>query len=341
MPDYRRFLLPVLYLSLALVSGVSVLQYTAQQFPWDFTINWVAAQGMRQGISLYAHDELRNLSLSLVGPHGATLFQDTYTSYIGLPSTALLMQPFTLLPFADAVTVYQVALLIAFGTSVYLTGLALPPESRVIGWVVGAVALRLFHPVLFSVGLGQVDALVMLSLAIGLLAASKQRWWLAGMGIGVAALLKVSPVLLILYLLLKGKHQAVAGALLTALLLLSLSAVGGRADDLLIFARDVAPSLSAGSLHIQNQSLPGWLARLLSPETDLLTFTHGLGPSSLLGLPSAVAVTIAFYLKTRQREPASLDYGFLILVALLAGPITWDHYTSWAVLPLILLCNTR
>jgi hypothetical protein len=90
---------------------------------------------------------------------------------------------------------------------------------------------------------------------------------------------------------------------------------------------------------VQNQSLPAWLARLSLPEADLLAYGRGLGPFSPLGLLLGGLATLTLYLTRRKLPLSPLDYGFLVLAALLAGPLTWDHYTSWAVLSLVLLSD--
>jgi hypothetical protein len=341
MPSRKapRRLLPLLYLACALYFALSLYQHISRQPPWDYTVNWVAAQGLRQGISLYSPPQLHDLGLSLTGPYAQSLFLDPFTSYIGPPSTALLLLPLTFLPFAASITVYRVLVVLAFAASVYLAGLALPTNSRLTGWSVGGLALLCFQPVVLSLGLGQVDAFVMLALAAGVWAAGRERWWLAGAAIGFAALLKISPGLLLLYLLLRGKHKAVLGAAVTAVALLTLAALVGRPGDLWLFLSEVAPSLSTGSLHVQNQSLPAWLARLSLPEADLLAYGRGLGPFSPLGLLLGGLATLTLYLTRRKLPLSPLDYGFLVLAALLAGPLTWDHYTSWAVLSLVLLSD--
>jgi magnesium-transporting ATPase (P-type) len=75
------------------------------------------------------------------------------------------------------------------------------------------------------------------------------------------------------------------------------------------------------------------------PETDLLTFSRGLGAFSLIGLPLAGISTIVLWQVRRRSQLSNLDYSILILIGLLAGPITWDHYTSWSILALMLLVS--
>jgi hypothetical protein len=340
MPIRSRFiLLSVLFLGATVYFVVSLWKQFAMQEPWDFAINWTAAQSMRRGLSLYSPDDLRQLGQLLIGPDMVNVFRDPFTSYIGPPATAMLLLPFTLLRFPEAVLLYRIGLVLAFGASIFLAGLAFTPLHRMTAWVVGLFSLLLFQPVVLSIQLGQVDALVMLGLATSLWALGRGNWWLVGVGVGFATVLKISPAILILYLLLRGKRQAVAGAILTAAALLGAAAIAGRASDLWLFVHDVAPSLSNGTLHIQNQSLPAWFARIFSPDTDLMSYMHGLGGLSLLGLALALGGTVLFYWKTRSEEITLGHLGLLVLLALIAGPITWDHYVTWAILPGMLLVN--
>ncbi|NJM41048.1 MAG: hypothetical protein HC853_09865 [Anaerolineae bacterium] len=71
-------------------------------FAWDFAINWTAARGLLEGVSLYDWHSLQAIGITHIGPRMADLFQDPYTSYIGLPTTALFLLPFAPLPFTWA-----------------------------------------------------------------------------------------------------------------------------------------------------------------------------------------------------------------------------------------------
>jgi len=269
------------------------------------------------------------------------MFRDSFTGYIGPPTTALLLLPFTLLAFPQAVLTYRIVIGLVFVSSIVLTGLALPPRSRPLGWLVGTLAFLLFNPVIISIGLGQIDAWVMLALSAGILTSSKEKWALSGVFFGLATLLKVSPALIIFYLLLRGKRTPLVGALIGIVVALGLSVVIGKPDDLVVFIRDISPSLSNGSIHTQNQSLAAWLARLISPDTNLLNFNQGTTPFNLLVLVAicVALVLIAYFRRGRPFIPT--EYAPVILLALLAGPISWEHYATWAILALILTCDKR
>jgi hypothetical protein len=321
--------------------AISVWRHTQALSAWDFAVNWTAAQGLGQGISLYDREGLRHLGEQLIGPQMNAMFRDPFTSYIGPPSTALLYLPFTPFSFEVALLLYRVALLVAFGLSIYLAGLALPLESRVRGWGVGALAFAIFDPVALSFVLGQVDAWVLLGLALGVWASSRERWWLCGVGIGIAAVLKISPALLILYMFLRGKNRAVIASLLTVIALLAAGSLAAKPGDLALFLGGVATSVAGASLHTQNQSLPAWLARLILPNTDLLTFTIDIGVLRYLSIPIALGFAVFLAMKMRKEPFRVLELGLMIMVALVAGPLTWDHYTSWAIIALVLLSDAR
>jgi alpha-1,2-mannosyltransferase len=178
-------------------------------------------------------------------------------------------------------------------------------------------------------------------LALTAWALERNRWGLAGVGLGIATLLKISPGLLILYLLLRGKWKVTLTAALVVLALLASSILFVGPGTLQTFFQVVLPSLSQSSLHIENQSLPAWVARLFLPDTDLLDFDRGIGAFRYLTFFVAAAGIVLIWYMCRKEPWRPLECGAVILVALLAGPITWDHYVSWAIIALVLLADGR
>src|SRR6478609_2814869 len=113
---HKSLLVVIIALS-AIYFTFLVIRQCQSEPAWDFSINWTAAQGMRQGISLYSQDQLRILGQSLAGPAMDVMFRDSFTSYIGPPTTALLLLPFTLLAFPQAVLIYRIVIGLVFVSS--------------------------------------------------------------------------------------------------------------------------------------------------------------------------------------------------------------------------------
>jgi hypothetical protein len=306
-------------------------------FAWDYSINWTAAMALREGLSLYDRAALHQLAVSQIGSGAQALFNGRFTSFVGLPTTAILHLPFSVLPYEVSVVVYRWLALFAMLAAILLTGLALPAALRWRAWLAGVLCLLLWHAFSFSLQLGQVDAWVMLSLATAVFAASRSQWMLAGVAIAVAVLLKVSPVWLLLFCLLKRQWSMVFLASVFIGTGLFVSCWPQHGQDIQQFFTTVLPSLGNSPLHVQNQSLGAFLARLATPDTQLLSFAAGIGIWKAVGAGIAAALLLALHRATRGTALQAEDLAAVILLALLAGPLTWDHYLSWAVIPVMLL----
>lgn len=340
-PLFRRWLIALGVALAALYFAFHLWLRVSLGFAYDFAINWTGAVAQGEGISLYDHVTLHQLGLQLIGPEMADTFRETYNSYIGPPTTALMYRPFAGLPFGVGLSAYRLLSAAAFLLAILLTGLALPRPSRRLAWLVGLVMLLVSEASVASLQLGQVDAWIALALATSVLLASRRHEGAAGIGIGLAALLKVSPALIIVYCLLRGKVRMAATAVATVASLLALATLVGPPGDFHRFVTVVAPSLSAASLHIQNQSMAAWLARLAVPETNLTLFSAGLGAFVWLSVPIAAGLLGSAWNRWRQSALISLELGLLIVVSLLVGPLTWAHYASWALVSVVLVADRR
>lgn len=118
---------------------------------------------------------------------------------------------------------------------------------------------------------------------------------------------------------------------------LLIALIPNQGAALIAFATRVAPGLRGGSIHVRNQALGAWLAQLATPDTNLLDFTVGVGGWGNVGIGLVLGL-LGWYLYRHRSTPlTAAGMSTVILLALLAGPISWDHYLSWAVIPVVLL----
>jgi hypothetical protein len=325
--------------------GLGVVNVVATQWSLvtgeglDFDLNFVAAHRLVDGAALYDRHASRAEAIRLVGPETESSNQETFYSFIGPPATALVYAPFVGLDAGVAIDVWRVMSALLMVGAVALAAGALPPGSRLPAGLIGVGALLLSSPVARSIGNGQVDGIVMVGIALGLWAAARGRWGLAGVGLGVAAVLKISPVLLVVYLVARGKIRAGVTAAATMAGMVAAAACFGRPGELFTWARDVAPAISRASSNVENVSVPGWLARMVSTGNDLLANEPILQQWRALGLVAGAALLAGVWWRRRADAVVPLELAVVVLVALLAGPLTWDHYASWAVLPVVVLAD--
>lgn len=338
------FMLALLFFVLGLLFLYSFAHFVFKAFggfAWDFTINWTAALALHQNIPLYDAPALQTLAVTHIDGGMRQLFNGPFQRYISLPTTAMLLQPFRELPFELAVPLYRSVMVLALVTGTWLAARSHHNTATPLFSLLASLTLlALWQPAITSVQLGQMDGWIVLALGISLWATARNTPWLAGIGIGMAALLKISPAVLLCHCLLRRQWSTVLTGTVTILAGLFLCTLPPSGSDLATFVSQVMPALQQGTAHIQNQSLGAALARLAADSDAVMAFSSTAGLWQWAGLLPA-ALVLPWLAWTRRALPLHpQELGCCILLALLAGPISWDHYTSWALLPATLLLTS-
>ncbi len=229
------------------------------------------------------------------------------------------------------------ASLAALGLSLWLVFGALGYRDRPavrLGATLGVSALALAtEPVQQTLGLGQVNLLLMLLVTADLLVGDRTRWW-HGFGIGIAAGVKLTPLIFIPYLLLIRRYRQAA----TATAVFAATAALGYA----ILPRD-SGSYWADGLFLKanrivflgtrgNQSLRGIVTRLAG------SVSSGTVPWVAAAVVVVIAglVTAALLYRAGQPVPAMLACA---VTGLLVSPLSWDHHWVWVAPGIALLAH--
>jgi alpha-1,2-mannosyltransferase len=194
-----------------------------------------------------------------------------------------------------------------------------------------AVALWL-EPVWQTLSYGQVN-LILMFIIVADLCQSDSRWW-KGIGVGLAAGIKLTPLIFIPYLLLtrRDRAAAVAAATFGLTVAASLVALPAASEDFWLDGLFLNPNRLGGIRYIGNQSLNGALLRLLGG-------TAAERPVSLV-VAAAVATAgllLAAWVSRRGEEMA----GILIcaVTGLLVSPVSWSHHWVWVAPALVVLAD--
>lgn len=194
------------------------------------------------------------------------------------------------------------------------------PHRAAVALALAAASVWL-EPVLMTLFFGQIN-LILLALIIGDLALPDSSRW-KGVGIGVAAGLKLTPLVFIPYLLASRRVRAGLVSLLTFLATVALGfLVLPAASRQYWGGRFSAPGDAPGRL--QNQSVYGTVLRLLP----------GNPAAHAVWLPAAIVVAAAGLAAAVFASRRGIELLGLLLCAvtgLLISPISWTHHWVWAV----------
>jgi alpha-1,2-mannosyltransferase len=252
------------------------------------------------------------------------------------PFGALVLAPFALLPWGAATGLYSALAAAAYAVTTYWL---VAPVARRHGWSVWwAVALALvvvsaLEPIRETVTFGQINPLLIVLILGDLLflVPRKSRW--AGVLIGIAAAIKLTPAIFVVYLLISGRRQAALTSIASAATVTLLAAAVAPRASWAFWTEVLWRGEGLGrSNYTPNQSIMGLLSRLWRPDA----------PSTLLWAV-LVASVLGYGLWRARRAALAGDelVGLTLtgLVGSLASPVTWAHHLYWFVPALVVLVD--
>jgi alpha-1,2-mannosyltransferase len=276
---------------------------------------------------------------------GGTLIRHSQDPYVHVYQPRL---NFTYTPMAAGVFALLAALrlsavkLLVVATSIaslvgvlWLTWGALGRERSAarIGATLAAAAVALWiEPVRQTLSFGQVNLVLML-IIVADLCLPDTRWW-KGVGVGLAAGFKLTPLIFIPYLLLTRRFRAAAVATATfavtvlgSFVLLPTAAHHYWLDGLFLNPARL------GNVHfVGNQSLYGALLRLLGTATAARPYQ--LLADVLVGVAGLALAALA-----SRRGQEMIGVLVCALTGLLVSPVSWTHHWVWIAPMLVVLAD--
>ncbi len=249
------------------------------------------------------------------------------------PFALVALSPLAWAPFAATQIMLWALSILALALAVYVVcrrgGVqsGWPLAARSIGWA--SLAVILVEPVRTNMDYGQINTLLLGLVVVDLLVMPKRhRGWL----VGLAAAIKVTPLIFVAMPLLERDWKAVARGLAAVAGTTGLTWLFWPNTTKTYWAHDLFAAKRVGNIaSAGNQSLSGLLHRWPFPSD---------GQAGILLVLCGAAVLMGFYVAHRRlshgdRAAAMLA---LALVGLLISPISWTHHWVWVVLipPLLL-----
>jgi hypothetical protein len=306
-----KFIFVVLVCLLTLYVGRALFQFFKSPTRQDFEVYYVAARDVAQ---------LRNP------------YQNSSNNYVYPPSSFFILLPLSIFPHQFAVQFWLVSSLFLLAGSIYFILKLLEEQPHFFHlFLIMLFALAAF-PTKFTLGMGQMNIVILFLIVLALFFAQKQKALHAGIALGLAASIKIFPFFFLLWFLYKKEYKAALFSIGTFILL--------NALPILFLGFSIIKDYYAGEFftlagwknaEYYNQALSGFLLRLSIPSFILPILTFII----LLGLLFFLVRQVST--KMQSAEKTLLEWSTLLCIWLITQPVAWQHYFVLLTLPFIVL----
>ena len=271
--------------------------------------------------------------------HSGRLYDWTYAGHPGIKFT---YPPFAALLFAAGIALPFTALMgLVTGISLLALGVTVAIAFRELGWrgarrlgasLLVAGAALWTEPAQRALFLGQIEIVLMALVTWDLCQPDGRR--LKGAATGLAAGIKLVPLLFIVYLLLTGRFRqgAVATAAFAVTVVAGCAAFPPASVSWWLGGDFVQAGRTGFVGGQQNQSLRGALTRLAGS-------VNGAQPAWLIAAVAVALAGLAAAVVLHRRGQAFAGLMACALTALLVSPVSWDHHWVWLAPGLALLID--
>ena len=293
---------------LGLLAAVQFLYFQRGIIPGDAFSYLAAGERLNAGHQLYAlvpGDRLVDLNPPLFT-----------VPLVSPPPIAVVFRAFALLPDGSGAYAWWVCQLAALAASLVMLARRLP-------LLLAGAMLVLLIPTVYEIGVGNLNSFLLLGVILTWRFATRGREPAAGAISAVMTAVKLTPAMLVWWLLMTGRRRAVVAAIVTGLIMLGVSIAGAGLDAHLQYLRILS---DRGSIGTSPLSLAG-MARFVgvpAPIADLmptLAVLAGLVSVVLLRHRPAIAFCIAVITMLYGSPAVSINW-YVLLYALLA-PVAW------------------
>ncbi|MEV6064793.1 glycosyltransferase 87 family protein [Nocardia asteroides] len=323
-PEFPRTISTLLLLLGAAVLGVTLLFTTMD--PWldkgGILVGGLDVHIYRDGGWRVLHDR----ALYVEPTHYGLLY--TYT-----PFSALAFLPLNLIPWAHVTTTWMVLNLLVLFTCVLqswrMLGYRVTPRLAVVSALI-TLACTFAEPVRTTLYYGQINLWLMLLVLWDFSRGEHSR--LRGVGVGIAAGIKLTPLYFVAQYLAQRRWRAACTAALTFLGSIALTSLILPGDSYQYWTSTFFQSgRIAPDTHPANQSLRGAIAHLIDGPAPIWLWLLIAVPITLL------ALWLASVLVRRDEPLLSVTLGGLTACAV--SPYSWGHHWVWFVPLLVYLIH--
>lgn len=310
---------------LGIAAGLIANKILIERYNWriDAAVYREGALALVNGQSLYAQPfDMGDISLPFIYP----------------PIGAILFAPWG---YFDFITVELAGNLVVIGSSLLLllclylvTNAVLSGRDKLLAFTIAAISwpIALFaEPVFLNADLGQINILIMALVVMDLLPIKRRIP--RGVLIGLAAAIKITPLAMLLYFLVKKDFRGIINAVISLLAFTAIGAVLAWENTKEFFSSTLLNLSAEGDSGVDttfqsNSSIQAMLYRWWTSKADAEASSL---PTILWIVLSLIAVAAVAYLMHQLFSRGLHVEAVMVnaMLMLLISPISWSHHWVW------------
>jgi hypothetical protein len=297
----------------------TVQMLTTKDLLTDFQPYWTASKAISMGENPYTY-----------------LAQFNIFPYKYPPLFAVLLLPLTKLPILSAQRIWIIINEILLWSAVVLSVSLVRKQMSIWQLLVVGCAVLGFYPVYTSLKLGQVSILLYFLVTLSIWLWQRDKRVLAALMLALAGVVKVLPLILLVYLFWKREYRMTLYTILFAGILVILPDLVIRSGLLTQYVQSANTWYDMENSYYANQSVFAFLLRLMQRITNtpvevstLLTVGGVVVGCAMIG------ITFFSHLQ-RSLNPDSrvtiLEIGIILTIIGFTNPVSWTHYFVWMLI---------
>jgi len=251
------------------------------------------------------------------------------------PPVFFLTVPFSFFPPLPAEKLWMISsiLLLILSLKLVLNELRISLLSEK-GMLLCSLIFLFYFPLKFTLGTGQLNLFILFLITLSFLGFMKKDNRLLGISLGVAVMIKIFPLFLLPYLLLRRKWKALLWFFATCAFLSIASFIffPTTSTYFVSYFREVLPQLllKQHNAYYYNQALSGFVSRL-NIASNISQIVQSV-ISLMLFLMTLFAI-----LANKKESKTSLEFSLVLILNLLLNGFSWQHHFVWLLIPFLII----
>lgn len=271
--------------------------------------------------------------------------------YVQTPLWAWSLKPIcTRMAFPRFARLFLALMLLCFAATLWLVARYWTPRLFHPAWIaLICIGLYLTEAFQYSLSLVQTHIFFVLLMVAAMTLAAKKRGVWAGLLLAVAAAVKITPGLLLLYWLARRQWKAAASFGVASAAIVAITAAVAGPTVFMAYLTELSRTSNVLLVAFNNQSLAAWWMGHRYPASDLFVWNIlrlPFGVKLISTLLSVASVVVGGWMDNGQ--PPGKTGGirlsgaaFAMAGATIFAPIAWSHYSILLVVPVMILIDAH